>query len=83
MVSEIIDLDAQAIPSPLGPMVMLRVLTKAIDGFRVYRAVIPDNSIVDPYYTEIREWVKAHGQKLRVDEAATIWPMITPENYAH
>lgn len=71
---------ATAYPSPIGPMVVLSVLTTAIDGYRVYQGIVPDTSVADDYAIS-REWVQRHGNKASAKDAVKLFN-IEIEEYA-
>jgi hypothetical protein len=79
---QVIDFVSNRYPSPVGNFVILSILKKSIDGYRVYSAIVPDVSKDDPTYSQYIPWVEAHGNKELCADASRIWSMITQENYA-
>lgn len=74
----IIDHRTAAYPSPLGPVVLLTVLTQdAIGDFAAYAAILPDagTGVFDT------EWASHNGAKLTWAEAAKLFGKVTADNY--
>ena len=82
--SKIVNFEARSYPSPVTSvgMVQLAMLTRAVDGYRVYVGIVPDTSCMDPNYTDYCKWVKDHGAKQRFGDAVTFFPGLNQKEYA-
>lgn len=80
----ILNYNARRIPSPHGEFVLLAVLVQNDWGrYIVYEGIVADNSIEDPYYEEVTEWVARYGRKLSHDSAIGHFPNLSPNNYGN
>lgn len=82
--SSIIGYDAMRFPCPSSPkrgMILLSILKKSIEGYRVYSAIVDDVSAMDPDYTQYRDWVAANGNKRSFRDAVRIFPGLTEKEY--
>lgn len=86
--SEIVGKSIKAYPcpgldgEPGKQMVVLTLLLKRVEGtMKAYAAIVPDNSIADPDYRGVLEFVKRFGSPLRYEDAKRLW-VIKPEDYA-
>jgi len=50
-------------------------------GYRVYVAIVPDNSLNDPRYELVRDWVVAHGRHASLAEARLFYPNLEEDRY--
>jgi hypothetical protein len=83
--SKIVGIDAKRYPVPPDPvngMVLLTILVARVEGsYKAYAAIVPDNSINDPRYSDVTEFVIHHGNPISEKQAISIWPSIKG-NYA-
>lgn len=83
---DIVNINANYYPSineqTTGSFVVLAVLVKRVDGYRVYQAIVPDTSMTDPEYLMSREWVAAWGGKASFEDARRNFPQLSEKEYA-
>lgn len=75
--STILHYNARAYPSPTGNglAILLAVVVRRVEGIIVYAAIVPDNSVVDPDYSQVKDWVARNGNKLSFQEAQSHFPI--------
>jgi hypothetical protein len=84
--SQIVGYSARRYPTivdnPLG-FVVLSVLCKRVEGtYKVYSAIVPDNSVADPHYEGFVMWVQRFGNPARFVEARMNFPSLKEEEYS-
>jgi hypothetical protein len=85
MENGILNYNAERFPcpfSPTGGMILLSILKKSIDGYRVYSAIVDDISRIDPGYGQYLEWVAAHGNKRSYRDASKLFYGFSEDEYA-
>ncbi len=80
---DIVSHNARAFPSPHGQMVLLSVLVKRYDGYRAYQGIVIDNSIDDPDYILVRDWVAYNGNKMSYEDASKNFYGLSEDKYSH
>ena len=82
--STIINTNARRYPS-FGTghqgLILLAVLCEAVDGYRVYEGIVPDNSLDDPEYNATKHLVQGNGVKCTYDRAKQHFPGLESERY--
>jgi len=79
---KILNHNARRYPALTGEFVLLAVLVKQIDGLAVYAGIVPDNSIDDPHYDNVKGWAVSMGNHLSFTEAQSHFPGLKEEDYA-
>lgn len=83
--SKIININARRYPSfrtGHEGLILLAVLCEAVDGYRVYEGIVPDNSHNDPDYKLVRDFVQSNGVKCTYERAKQHFPGLESERYA-
>ena len=82
---KIINYNPRAYPSPTainGQMILLGVLTEDENGYlKVYEGIVQDNSLVDPGYVQVTDWVARNGNPASLETAKSHFPFLDKNIY--
>lgn len=82
--SKVIGISPRSFPTPDGATaIMLAVLVQRLEGtFKVYAAIVSENSRLDPNYEQVIPFVQGSGAPLRFVEAKINFPSLQEKDYA-